>query len=99
MASNIIRNKVYISYSHKDKNGLKVYKGCSVRILEGMNTLIWADTKIKPGDLWKVEIANAFGDMYKQWIEEKEKLGFALNSVFFMQKTRIQHFEGGTIEF
>jgi uncharacterized protein with LGFP repeats len=38
------------------------------------------------------------GDIYKRWQEEKEKLGFAINSAMLIKKTRLQHFEGGVIE-
>lgn len=50
---------------------------------------------------WNDEINFGFymdGDIYKRWLDEKEKLGFALNSVVLTKNSRLQHFEGGVIE-
>ncbi|MEO1393910.1 MAG: COR domain-containing protein [Cyanobacteria bacterium J06634_5] len=53
------RNKVFISYSHQDTtlfNELKVW----LKSLERSGKLkVWDDTKIKPGEQWRQEIAQA----------------------------------------
>jgi len=59
MSSASDRNKVFISYSHKDAkylNGLLPH----LKYLERNKSIdFWVDTKIKPGEKWQVEIKRA----------------------------------------
>src|SRR2546429_2335255 len=57
-----VRNKVFISYSHKDAKYLDGLHGLlpHLKYLE-RNKLIdfWVDTKIKPGEKWQGEVEKA----------------------------------------
>jgi predicted nucleotide-binding protein len=53
------RNKVFISYSHLDKTWLSRFQTMLKPLVRSDKISIWDDTKIKPGDKWKREIANA----------------------------------------
>jgi len=55
-----VRNKVFISYSHKDAkylvNGLLPH----LQYLEKNKRIdLWVDTKLKPGENWQNEVENA----------------------------------------
>ncbi len=53
------REKVFISYSHKDAKYLQGFLPY-LKYLEKDNSIdFWADTKIKPGEKWKSEIKEA----------------------------------------
>jgi hypothetical protein len=55
-----IRNKVFVSYSHKDKGTLaKVQLHMKVLKHEGLEIEFWDDTQIEAGDLWLDEIKQA----------------------------------------
>jgi len=54
---NPLRNKVFISYSHKDSDYLaKVQRQLKVLEMEGLQVNLWDDTQIKPGMKWLDEI-------------------------------------------
>ncbi|NWJ47796.1 MAG: protein kinase [Chloroflexi bacterium] len=53
-----VRDKVFISYSHKDAEWLAKLRSFLVP-LERMGIPIWDDTQIKPGNLWRNEIKKA----------------------------------------
>jgi small GTP-binding protein len=55
-----IRDKVFVSYSHKDKHWFeKVQTHLKVLEGEGISINLWADTKIKSGMKWYDEITKA----------------------------------------
>lgn len=52
-----VKPTIFISYSHDDHKWLgEVTKHLKVLKLEGKSFELWDDTKLKPGDKWKVEI-------------------------------------------
>ena len=54
------KDKIFISYSHDDKNWLdKVVKHLKVLTFEGIDLKVWVDTKLKSGIKWKEEIRKA----------------------------------------
>lgn len=59
MAPGNIRDKVFISYSHKDKEWLEYIQSMLSPEIPTDEPLLWDDTKIEPGDLWRAEISRA----------------------------------------
>lgn len=53
------RNKIFISYSHKDKKWFDKLQQWLPTYLENRNLKIWYDTQIKPGEKWREEIKSA----------------------------------------
>src|SRR5690242_18195551 len=53
------RNKVFISYSHVDKEWLERLKRHLRPVVREGRLDCWDDTHIRPGDDWKQEIRNA----------------------------------------
>jgi hypothetical protein len=53
------RTKVFISYSHADKDWLDRLKRHLKPLIREGNLDYWDDTHIRPGDDWKQEIQNA----------------------------------------
>jgi hypothetical protein len=53
------RTKVFISYSHADKEWLERLKRHLKPLVREGNLDYWDDTHIRPGDDWKQEIQNA----------------------------------------
>ena len=55
------RTKVFISYSHADKEWLDRLRRHLEPLVRGVDLDCWDDTHIRPGDDWKQEIQNALG--------------------------------------
>jgi hypothetical protein len=56
-------NRIFVSYSHKDKewvDRLQIMAKPFLRQAEAELDL-WVDTRLKPGDMWQTEIADALG--------------------------------------
>lgn len=58
-SSTFERNKVFISYSHKDKRYLDSFLPYLKYLEKNMLVDFWVDTKIRPGEKWQNEVENA----------------------------------------
>jgi hypothetical protein len=54
LQSKRVRNRVFLSYSHKDKNWLEKFQSMLKPVLP--NSILWDDSKIDLGSKWKDEI-------------------------------------------
>ena len=55
------RDRIFIAYSHADKEWLFRLEVHLAPLAKKHRHLLWDDTKIAPGEKWKVEIARAMG--------------------------------------
>lgn len=53
------RNKMFVSYSHKDRNLFKEFKTMLAPAIQKGIVDLWDDQKIQPGAVWKEEIQQA----------------------------------------
>ena len=62
-SATIGRTKVFISYSHHDREWLtRLQKHLKALENEGIDVNVWDDTRIKAGDKWKLEIKRAIDE-------------------------------------
>lgn len=54
-----LRNQIFISYSHRDKKWVERLQTVLKPIMHQENIVIWDDTTIKPGEMWKEKIENS----------------------------------------
>jgi len=53
------RRRVFVSYSHKDKHWLERLQVHLAPLVRAERHLLWDDTRIAPGDIWRREIEKA----------------------------------------
>lgn len=56
-----MRNQIFISYSHKDREWLDKLQTMLVPLRRNNSIDIWDDSQLKAGDKWKVEIEKVLG--------------------------------------
>ena len=55
----VVRDQVFVSYSHNDKEWLERLKVHLRPLVRGGKVDLWSDTRLRPGDRWHEEIALA----------------------------------------
>lgn len=58
-ASSLVRDQIFISYSHKDKRWLDEIQKTLKPLVRQDKLQVWADTRIRAGQQWRNEIKNA----------------------------------------
>lgn len=53
------RNKIFVSYSHKDRRLFEEFKTMLAPAIQAGDVNLWDDQEILPGEMWKEEIQNA----------------------------------------
>jgi O-acetyl-ADP-ribose deacetylase (regulator of RNase III) len=57
--SDPVRDRIFISYSHKDRNWFERLQTMLKPLVRNNSISVWDDTQICPGSKWREEIANA----------------------------------------
>src|SRR2546428_13547009 len=63
VSSALERNKVFISYSHKDAKYLDGLLPHLQYLEKNKRIDLWVDTKLKPGENWQSEVENALASV------------------------------------
>lgn len=62
LSASPIRNQVFISYSHYDSEWLSRLQRALIPYMANRSFEIWDDTRIQPGDEWRIQIENALSN-------------------------------------